>query len=65
MIEPTDEGEIVLDAFRPNYSARCENCGQSPTVEGVKDGKVVYSSDMCGPCTFGKAACLDPEEWNK
>lgn len=56
---------IELDKYTPNYIARCENCDQSPTVEGVKDGKVVYESGMCGPCTFGEAACLDPEEWNK
>lgn len=56
---------IELDEYRPNYNCRCEICDQSPTVEGVRDGKVVYESGMCGPCTFGEAACLDPQEWNR
>ena len=55
--------EVEIDRYEPNWSAQCENCGQSPTVEGVKDGKVVFATGMCGVCTFGEAACRDPEEW--
>lgn len=64
---PHAEADEVLeiDFYAPNYAGHCEVCGQSPTVTGVKDGKVVYTSDMCGPCTWGEAACLDPDEWNK
>jgi len=32
----------------------CVVCEQSP---------VLNLTDMCGPCTFGEAACLDPNEW--
>lgn len=56
---------IEIDRYKPDYKHACENCGQSPVVTGVKDGKVVYQGSMCGPCTWGEAACLDPEEWNK
>lgn len=57
--------EIQLDSFQPDYVHECEVCGQTPIVTGVKDGKTVYSSGMCGPCTFGEAAMLDPKEWNE
>lgn len=56
---------LEIDSYEPNYMGECCNCGQSPTVQGVKAGEVIYDSEMCGPCTFGEAACLDPQEWNK
>lgn len=56
---------VAIDSYEPDYESKCCNCDQSPAVTGVKNGKVVYHSDMCGPCTFGEAACLDPKEWNK
>lgn len=31
---------------RPDWTAECENCGQSP---------VVPATGLCGPCTFGEA----------
>lgn len=37
-----------------DYESQCENCGQSP---------VVSLTGLCGPCTFGEAACIDPAEW--
>ena len=37
-----------------DYSRTCEVCEQTP---------VVSATGMCGPCTFGEAACLDPAEW--
>lgn len=60
-----NDDELAIDAYRPNYACNCIVCGQAPTVEGVKNAGVVYASEMCGPCTFGEAACLDPQEWNK
>jgi hypothetical protein len=59
------EEPVVLDGWYPNWNLGCEVCGQKPTVNGMEDGKVVYRGDMCGVCTFGEAACLDPAEWNK
>ena len=55
--------EIVIDAWEPNYARACENCGQRPCVSGVTGGKVVYDGTMCGVCTWGEAACLDPANW--
>ena len=62
-MEPDDVTPV--DSFQPDYTQTCENCGQTPVVTGVKDGKVVYQGTMCVPCTWGEAACVDPEEWNK
>jgi hypothetical protein len=56
---------VTIDSYEPDYKQHCIVCGQSPTVTAVKDGEVVYESEMCGPCTFGEAACLDPKEWNE
>jgi hypothetical protein len=33
-------------AFRKNWSAKCMNCDQKPTVG---------DTDLCGPCCFGEA----------
>lgn len=50
--------------WKPDYESYCDVCGQSPVVTSVdEDGKENYRSDMCGPCTFGEAACLDPDVW--
>ncbi|QQX80825.1 hypothetical protein JK628_02835 [Shewanella sp. KX20019] len=50
---------------KPNYEENCCNCGQTPTVEIYNEkGILVHSLDMCGVCTWGESACLDPEEWN-
>lgn len=57
--------DMVLDTFAPDYEKKCCNCEQSPVVTAVKNGEVVYCSEMCGPCTFGEAACIDPDEWTK
>ncbi len=59
-----DDQVLSIDRFEPDFSLRCEVCGQKPTVTGVKDGKQIYHSEMCGPCTFGEAACIDPKRWN-
>lgn len=52
-----------VDAFEPDFESKCQNCGQSPTVLGVRHGKVIYASQMCGACTWGEAACIDPANW--
>lgn len=51
--------------FEPDYTEECDNCGQSPTVTVVENdtGNVVQDFGMCGPCMFGEAKCIDPEEW--
>jgi hypothetical protein len=56
--------EIQIDRYEPNHDGRCEVCEQGPTVTGMKNGVVVYASEMCGPCTFGTAKALDHEWWN-
>lgn len=57
--------EAIVDSFEPDYDRKCYNCGQSPVVTGVMGGKVVYDSEMCGPCTFGTAEALAPTWWNE
>ena len=59
----TDE-TIILDSYEPDYTCECDCCGSTPCVTGVKDGKVVLQTDMCGVCTWGEAAMLNPTEWN-
>lgn len=57
--------EIVIDRYEPDYKNRCCVCGADHVVTGVKDGKVVYQGEMCGVCTWGESAMLDPEAWNE
>jgi len=54
----------ILDSYEPDYGTKCEVCGQTPCVTGVKNGKVLVATGMCGPCTWGESACLDPAVWN-
>ena len=62
----SDKSEATrIDSFQPNYKRRCFCCDQKPTVDVVKDGKVIDTTEMCGPCAWGEAAMLDPEEWNR
>lgn len=50
--------------FVPDYKHECDHCGQKPVVTGVNDkGVVVYEADMCGACTWGESALLDPDNW--
>ncbi|MBC8638288.1 hypothetical protein IAG25_15820 [Caballeronia sp. EK] len=55
--------EQPVDAWVPDYDHTCENCGETPVVTGVHRGVVVVATGMCGICTWGEAACLDPAEW--
>lgn len=54
---------IEVDEYVPDYKHRCINCEQTPVVTAVKDGKVVFSTEMCGPCTWGEAETIDPSNW--
>lgn len=49
--------------FRPNYDIGCLNCEQIPTVDVYVRGKLERHTEMCGPCTWGEADTLDPENW--
>lgn len=53
-----------IDKFEPDYEQKCGNCGQTPIVTAIRDGKVVHDFEMCGVCTFGTAKALDPNYWN-
>ena len=55
----------IIDAYVANFEIACEVCGQTPTVECEKDGKIIHQVGMCGPCTWGEAAMLEPEKWNE
>lgn len=57
------ELKLGIQEFKPDWVAECCVCDQSPVVDVYEDGKLVYSTDMCGPCSFGEAAAIDPEEW--
>jgi hypothetical protein len=48
---------------KPNYEIKCVVCGQLPTVDVECKGDKVIHTELCGPCCFGEADCLDPEEW--
>jgi hypothetical protein len=63
--DPAGDPYVIehIDRYVPDYKSKCCNCGQTPVVTGVKDGKVVYQGEMCGPCTFGEAECIDPTNW--
>lgn len=51
--------------YEPDYKHNCCNCGGSPVVTVVnKKGKVIQSTEMCGPCTWGEASTLNPDTWN-
>lgn len=62
--EPASEPQtMTVDEWVPNYGRQCEVCGETPCVTGVRGGTVVYDGSMCGVCTWGEAACLDPANW--
>lgn len=49
--------------FKPNYDNECEACGNTPTVDIYVNGKLESTTSLCGVCTWGEAACVDPENW--
>jgi transcription elongation factor Elf1 len=56
---------VSIDRYVPDYKHECEVCGADHAVTGVKDGKVVYQTSMCGVCIWGESDMLDPGAWNK
>lgn len=56
---------IKIDEYKPNYKHHCIVCDHTPTVDAVKNGKVVHHTNMCGVCTWGESRMLDEKEWNK
>lgn len=58
----------------PNYERPCTVCGQVPTVdlcdvimhyrtvERIRAANTVHT-ELCGPCTWGEAETIDPENW--
>jgi len=62
--KPKANDVIVIDSYQPDYKRKCINCEQTPVVTAVKNGKVVYQGDMCGPCTWGESETIDPATWN-
>ena len=54
---------LELDSYEPDYERKCDICGHSPIVTGVKYSQVVIDTGMCGACTWGEADCLWPENW--
>ena len=54
---------IEIDGYEPDYHNNCVVCNATPTVIAVKDGEVVEDFKTCGPCMFGSADALDPDNW--
>lgn len=59
----TPEEVTLLDHYEPDYESHCRNCGATPTVTGIKGGKLVYAAGMCGMCTWGESDAIDPANW--
>ena len=55
----------AIDRYEPNSDHRCEVCGGTPVVSGVKDDKQVYLATMCGPCLWNEPRASDPGTWNE
>lgn len=61
-----DDGKTKFDAYYdPNYKIKCIVCGAKPTVRirRAENNKVFYEGEMCGPCIWGEADCIDPNNW--
>jgi len=57
---------VKIKRYAPNYDTKCCVCDQSPVVDMVGENeKHIYTTDMCGPCTWGEARTLDPDTWNE
>lgn len=57
------KGPVVKARFSPNLKRLCQNCGQLPTVDIYVGKELQNHTDLCGVCTWGEAACIDPENW--
>ena len=49
--------------YIPDYEIECINCGQTPTVNIFQNGLIQSQTELCGPCCFGEADALDPDNW--
>ena len=48
----------------PNYDLPCSICGAKPTVSlETLDNGIKEDTELCGPCCFGVADCIDPQKW--
>lgn len=54
-----------IDRYEPDYMHQCEVCGATPVVSGTRDGKIVYTATMCGPCLWSEPRAADPATWNE
>ena len=45
----TKAKEATPEQVKPDWSRKCENCGESP---------IVPLTGLCGPCTFGDASTV-------
>jgi len=59
-----DDEVTKVDQWLPDYDGECIQCGESPTVDGWRNGKLVYHGRMCGPFTWGTAEAVNPATWN-
>lgn len=56
--------EENISTVIPDYNTACSNCGQTPTVTiKNKYEEKVNHLELCGPCAFGEAAAIDPDNW--
>ena len=56
---------MTQDGYRPNYEQECSRCGYSPTVDVIRGGRLVHTSDLCGIHFFQNIEAMDPETWNE
>jgi hypothetical protein len=62
-VEPSPDDHTLVDAWVPDYGRSCENCGETPVVTGMAEGRVVYHGSQCGVCTWGDSQARDPANW--
>lgn len=50
---------------KPNYEENCVVCDQSPVVDlyDPAENTLFHKTELCGPCCFGTASALDPDNW--
>ena len=58
-----EDARDVGDSWAPDWGAACCICGAVPCVTGLRAGRLIYESHMCGTCTFNDDACVDPAAW--
>lgn len=55
---------IKIERYEPNYDNDCCVCGATPVVTMIQKGEVVFTTDMCGVCTWEESEAIDPDTWN-